>query len=112
MLLFHFFSFSTSTENALIIRLKVKSKILLFFLLFRVMTRHEMSLRTAEQRPFKILLVGDCHVGKSSLLLRFVRNSFNPNMRATIGVDFLVKNINIDGTDYVFQLWDTGEASQ
>ena len=38
---------------------------------------------------FKILLVGDSTVGKSSLLLRFIDNTYSEEMMATIGVDFV-----------------------
>ena len=39
----------------------------------------------------KLLLVGDTHVGKSSLLLRFTDGSFDSDVQATIGVDFKVR---------------------
>jgi GTPase SAR1 family protein len=70
----------------------------------------DVSFRTdgIKQKPLKILVIGDMHVGKSSLLLRFVRNAFNPNIRATIGVDYLLKTLTIDKVDYLFQIWDTG----
>ncbi len=61
-----------------------------------------------KQKPLKILIIGDSHVGKSSLLLRYVRNQFNHNSRATIGIDFLLKTLEIDGTEFLFQIWDTG----
>ena len=70
----------------------------------------DVSFRTdgIKQKALKILVIGDMHVGKSSLLLRFCRNAFNPNMRATIGVDYLLKTLTIDQADYLFQIWDTG----
>jgi hypothetical protein len=70
----------------------------------------DVSFRTdgVKQKALKILVIGDMHVGKSSLLLRFCRNAFNPNMRATIGVDYLLKTLTIDQVDYLFQIWDTG----
>src|SRR5687767_8641494 len=70
----------------------------------------DVSFRTdgVKQKALKILVIGDMHVGKSSLLLRFCRNAFNPNMRATIGVDYLLKTLTIDQVDYLFQFWDTG----
>ena len=39
----------------------------------------------------KILIIGESGVGKSSLLLRFTDDAFDPEMAATIGVDFKVK---------------------
>lgn len=59
----------------------------------------------------KILLVGDSGVGKSSLLLRFVDDSFSEDFISTIGVDFKYKRIDVDvnGVEKVakLQIWDT-----
>ena len=56
---------------------------------------------------FKILLLGDSGVGKSSLLLRYTKDEFNTDMRATIGVEFGLKFIKIDNVQYKIQIWDT-----
>ncbi|KAK8803692.1 hypothetical protein WA158_001386 [Blastocystis sp. Blastoise] len=56
---------------------------------------------------FKILLIGDAGVGKSSILLRFTDNTFNPDQTATIGVDFKPKILKIDGKNIRITLWDT-----
>ena len=56
---------------------------------------------------FKILLLGDSGVGKSSLLLRYTKNQFSADMRATIGVEFGVKFIKIDDLQLKVQIWDT-----
>lgn len=45
----------------------------------------------------KLLIIGESGVGKSSLLLRFTDDAFDPEQAATIGVDFKVKTINING---------------
>jgi len=55
----------------------------------------------------KILLVGDSNVGKSSLLLQYVDNSFKPSFITTIGIDFKVKTIEIDSMQIKLQIWDT-----
>ena len=44
---------------------------------------------------FKVILVGDTSVGKSSLLLRFIEGNFLDNMLMTIGVDFVSNFYNI-----------------
>jgi len=56
---------------------------------------------------FKILLIGDSGVGKSSILNRYVDNTYLENNMSTIGVDFKIKTINIDDKLIKLQLWDT-----
>jgi Ras-related protein Rab-18 len=56
---------------------------------------------------FKLLLIGDSGVGKSSLLLRFTADSFE-DLSPTIGVDFKVKMVNIGGKKLKLAIWDTG----
>jgi len=46
-------------------------------------------------------------VGKSSLLLRFTEDMFNPSFISTIGIDFKVKTVDIDGKRVKLQVWDT-----
>ncbi len=56
---------------------------------------------------FKIIIIGDSCVGKTSLLKRYVNNTFLESYKATIGVDFLTKNIKINKKIISLQLWDT-----
>lgn len=55
---------------------------------------------------FKILLVGDSGVGKSSLLLAFISNSVH-DLSPTIGVDFKVKTLIVGGKRLKLTIWDT-----
>ncbi|CAR21131.1 Ras-related protein SEC4 [Lachancea thermotolerans] len=55
----------------------------------------------------KILLVGDSGVGKSCLLVRFVEDKFSPSFITTIGIDFKIKTVDINGKKVKLQLWDT-----
>ncbi|XP_072475775.1 ras-related protein Rab-18-like isoform X2 [Notamacropus eugenii] len=55
----------------------------------------------------KILIIGESEVGKSSLLLRFTDDAFDPEIAATIGVDFKVKIISVDGNKAKLAIWDT-----
>ncbi|KAG5667268.1 hypothetical protein PVAND_015255 [Polypedilum vanderplanki] len=55
----------------------------------------------------KILVIGESGVGKTSLMLRFVDDSFDANEQPTIGVDFRVKSLEIDGQRLQIQAWDT-----
>ncbi|KAH3887640.1 hypothetical protein DPMN_011658, partial [Dreissena polymorpha] len=62
---------------------------------------------TALQRIFKVVFVGDSGVGKSSFIHRFCTDNFRPSFSATIGVDFQIKSLPIEGQLIVLQLWDT-----
>ncbi|KAM9520594.1 ras-related protein Rab-18-B-like isoform 1-T1 [Guaruba guarouba] len=55
----------------------------------------------------KLVLIGDSAVGKSSLLLRFADGAFEPSLKPTIGVDFRVKKMVIDGRAVQLAIWDT-----
>jgi len=56
---------------------------------------------------FKVVLVGDSGVGKSNLLSRFVKDTFNESTKSTIGVEFATKNIEIGTHIIKVQIWDT-----
>jgi len=56
---------------------------------------------------FKVLLIGDSGVGKSSLLLRYSENNFSDAYISTIGVDFKIKTLHLDDKAVKLQIWDT-----
>jgi len=56
---------------------------------------------------YKYLLIGDSGVGKSCILLRFADDSFTENFISTIGVDFKIKTMEVDGKKVKLQIWDT-----
>ena len=56
---------------------------------------------------FKIVLVGDSSVGKTNLFLRYIKNEFDPQTKATIGVEFGTKIIKINNYNIKIQIWDT-----
>lgn len=55
----------------------------------------------------KLLLIGDSGVGKSCCLLRFSEDSFTPSFITTIGIDFKIRTIDLDGKRVKLQIWDT-----
>ena len=55
----------------------------------------------------RLLLLGDSAVGKSSLLLRFCEDRFESNFVITIGVDYKVRTLQLDGKLLRLQVWDT-----
>ncbi|NXE28158.1 RASEF protein, partial [Ardeotis kori] len=61
----------------------------------------------SSEKAFKIVLAGDAAVGKSSFLTRLCKNEFRGNTSATLGVDFQMKRLIVDGEPTVLQLWDT-----
>jgi len=63
---------------------------------------------TSYDYTFKILLLGDASVGKTSFTKRYCYNIFNPSERLTIGVDFHVKTIESNEKRIKLQLWDVG----
>lgn len=55
----------------------------------------------------KLLLIGDSGVGKSCLLLRFSDDSWTPSFITTIGIDFKIRTIELEGKRIKLQIWDT-----
>lgn len=58
------------------------------------------------QRIFKITLLGEGAVGKTSLRRRYLGESFKEGYMMTIGADFAVKKMNLNQTEYTLQIWD------
>ncbi|KAJ3448590.1 ras and ef-hand domain-containing protein [Anaeramoeba flamelloides] len=61
----------------------------------------------SEEQFFKILLIGDCGVGKSSVMVRFTEDSFTESYISTIGVDFKVRTVETNNKPIKLQIWDT-----
>ncbi|XP_035460186.2 EF-hand calcium-binding domain-containing protein 4B isoform X2 [Scophthalmus maximus] len=58
-------------------------------------------------RLFKVVLVGNSSVGKTSLLRSFCEGRFHAATTATVGVDYSVKTLTLDNMQIAMQLWDT-----
>ncbi len=57
---------------------------------------------------FKLIIAGDGGVGKTSLVDRYVNGTFRDNTRITLGVQFMVKRLTVDGNPVDLQIWDFG----
>lgn len=56
---------------------------------------------------FKLVLLGEAAVGKSSLVLRFVKGQFQEYQESTIGAAFLTQSVCLDDVTVKFEIWDT-----
>ena len=56
---------------------------------------------------FKIIIIGDSGVGKSSILKRAVKNTFDENYQATVGFEFLLMHFIVNDFKIKLQIWDT-----
>lgn len=56
---------------------------------------------------FKLVLLGESAVGKSSLVLRFVKGQFHEYQETTIGAAFLTQTVAVDDVTVKFEIWDT-----
>ncbi|XP_023154181.1 ras-related protein Rab-15-like [Amphiprion ocellaris] len=56
---------------------------------------------------FRLIMLGDSGVGKTCMLRRFTESEFDPSHISTIGVDFKMKTVEIDGVKVRVQIWDT-----
>ncbi|XP_022916403.1 ras-related protein Rab-21 [Onthophagus taurus] len=61
---------------------------------------------------FKVVLLGEGCVGKTSLVLRYIENTFNANNSSTVQASFLTKKLNIDGERINLAIWDTAGQEQ
>lgn len=60
-----------------------------------------------ERLVVKIIVLGCANVGKTSLMKRYCQNTFTQTRRATIGVDFATKRVEVNGQSVLLQIWDT-----
>eukprot|EP00755_Sulcionema_specki_P029039 Sspe_Gene.91268::Locus_62727_Transcript_1_1_Confidence_1.000_Length_804::g.91268::m.91268/K07893/RAB6A; Ras-related protein Rab-6A len=56
---------------------------------------------------YKLVFLGDTHVGKTSIITRFMYDTFDRQYQATIGIDFLSKTMHLEDRSVRLQLWDT-----
>jgi len=64
------------------------------------------------RRNIKIVIVGDCHVGKTSILKRYVNNEYHPDYKYTLGINFLTKEIIKNNILNIIYIWDTAGSER
>merc|ERR1719197_202781 len=63
--------------------------------------------RVSGLNKYKLVFLGEQAVGKTSVITRFMYDTFDNNYQATIGIDFLSKTIKLEDRSVRLQLWDT-----
>ena len=68
---------------------------------------HITEYNRSSEKLFKVIIIGDPGVGKTSFIRRYVQNAYRPDYKATIGVDFALKIVRwADNQTIKLQLWD------
>ncbi|SRR6056297_2761845 len=84
-------------------------------LLRRLKTTSSNSNSKSDEKPqykFKIPLFGSQNTGKTSLILRYIKDTFKLNVKQTIGTNFLIKDVEIKNAYVRLLLWDIGGQAQ
>ena len=66
-----------------------------------------MDKKEAATHLFKIIIIGDAGVGKSNLMIRYVKDEFDSAKAPTVGVEFQSKVVKVDNDFAKLQIWDT-----
>lgn len=67
---------------------------------------------TSPIREAKLVMLGSTTVGKSSIVTRLTRDTFNPDSPSTIGAAFVSKSVQVGDTQMKLQIWDTGGSER
>ena len=70
---------------------------------------HSDKVRPEYDHLFKVRIVGDTDVGRSSLMNRFIDDAFTEDYKNTTSIDFKIKTIEIEGARVKLQIWDTNK---
>merc|ERR1711966_328436 len=66
-----------------------------------------LSMSARKKVLLKVIILGDSGVGKTSLMNQYVNKKFSTQYKATIGADFLTKEVMVDDRLVTMQIWDT-----
>merc|ERR1719201_1245805 len=69
--------------------------------------RREREMASRQKVLLKVIILGDSGVGKTSLMNQYVNRKFSNQYKATIGADFLTKEVMIEDKMVTMQIWDT-----
>ena len=72
-----------------------------------IQVREDKASENRGPSQIKLLMIGDSGVGKTCLVLRFVNDSFSHTFITTIGIDYKLKTVDVDGHEMRLQVWDT-----
>ena len=64
-------------------------------------------MESSPEDEIKLILLGDCGVGKTNIISRYNNDEFNDSILSTSGANYVVKTIDIDGKNYQLNIWDT-----
>ena len=67
-----------------------------------------MSRKKMPVRNFSIIILGNSHAGKTSLILRYTENNYSTSFSSTLGIDFKLKKFTVGNICVKLQIWDTG----
>ena len=60
-----------------------------------------------DENEIKMILLGNCGVGKTSIISRYIKDEFNADEMTSTGANYATKRININSKEYILNLWDT-----
>ena len=59
------------------------------------------------ENEIKMILLGDCGVGKTNIISRYLKNEFTEDELSTTGANYAMKKLNINGANFQVNIWDT-----
>ena len=59
------------------------------------------------ENEIKVILLGDCGVGKTNIISRYIKDEFKDTQMSTCSANYVMKNIELDGKNYQVNIWDT-----